>query len=364
MPEQVITSLEQVTANWLTAVLSNSGALTNGAVAAVDMDAGQGNWSTSGTLRLRYTDDAQGERPARLFLKMVDTDTGDGEFFGPSEVTYYTRDYVGVADAPLLRCYDGRYSETLHRYHLLLEDVSHTHIEADEKALTLEYGLALAEGLAVLHAHWWGAGRLAEANAPIHNANHIRRFVEIAEPGVAHVVAQFAHNLKPHWPELLQLLFACLPDELVTRAQDADHFTLIHGDPNPRNILVPRVGTRPLYLIDRQPFDWSLTTWVGAYDLAYVMALYWEGDRRRALEKPVLRHYHETLARRGVQGYTWQQLYDDYRLSVAVTVAVAVEYLRGGGDPRPALDTQTLSAGEAWTNATYMIFVNALAELR
>jgi alpha,alpha-trehalase len=35
-----------------------------------------------------------------------------------------------------------------------------------------------------------------------------------------------------------------------------------------------------------------------------------------------------------------------------------------GRDPRPALDAQTLAAGEAWSNATYMIFVNALAELR
>jgi hypothetical protein len=30
------------------------------------------------------------------------------------------------------------------------------------------------------------------------------------------------------------------------------------------NILVPRQGDRPIYLIDRQPFNWSLTAWLGA----------------------------------------------------------------------------------------------------
>lgn len=153
MPERVITNLEQVTPEWLTAVLTNSGALTHGSVTAFDVDAGQGNWSTSGSLRLRYTAGAQGECPSRLFLKMVNTDTGDGEFFGPSEVTYYRRDYVGVTDAPLLRCYDGRFLQSLQRYHLLLQDVSQTHVEAARKTPTLAYGLALAEGLAVLHAH-------------------------------------------------------------------------------------------------------------------------------------------------------------------------------------------------------------------
>jgi hypothetical protein len=38
----VITSIDQITTAWLTAVLSRSGALTRGAVAAFDVDAGRG----------------------------------------------------------------------------------------------------------------------------------------------------------------------------------------------------------------------------------------------------------------------------------------------------------------------------------
>ena len=73
---------------------------------------------------------------------MVNTDLGD-QSFDASEVRYYRRDYVDVADAPLLRCYDALYSEELRRYHILLDDVSETHITASEKEPSLDMGWRL-----------------------------------------------------------------------------------------------------------------------------------------------------------------------------------------------------------------------------
>lgn len=329
----VITHIDQVTPQWLTSVLRRSGAMTRGDVAGFDAGDGQGNWSTSASLTLRYSPDAQGELPERLFLKMVNTDLED-EFFGDSEVTYYNRDYVDVANAPLLRCYDGAYSETLKRYHLLLDDVSPTHLVACEKAPTLEYGLALVEGLAVLHARWWGAERLAQAGAPVHSASHIQRFVDIAQPGVAHILSRFSGELKPHWPDLMHELYERHPAALIRRGGDLNGFTLIHGDAGCYNILVPRDGDRPIYLIDRQPFDWSLTTWLGAYDLAYALVLDCEPETRRQYEIPVLRHYHRHLSELGVVDYPWERLWDDYRLCAAMGVYIATEYCRGGVNER------------------------------
>lgn len=327
MASSVITELTQVSADWLTAVLARSGALTAGAVTGFDADTGGGNWSDNARLTVRYSADAAGDCPTQLFLKLVDTDTGDGEFFLPAEVTIYTRDYVDVPDAPLLRCYDAAYDAAIHRYHVLLDDVSATHTDARDMTPTLDYGLALADGLATLHARWWGA-------APQHDADHIRRLVAIAEPGVAHAVTHYAADLRPHWPDLLRELFARLPDRLIARTRDAVDLTLIHGDSNPGNILVGKGEIRPIYLIDCQPFDWGLITWSGAYDLAYAVALYWDTDLRRAHELTVLRRYHDQLRQRGVTDYAWEQLYDDYRLNVALCVAVAVEYVRGGPNLR------------------------------
>ena len=110
MADKVITSIDHVTTEWLTSVLSRSGALTRGAVASFEVGTGQGNWSTSAKLIVKYSDVAQGSLPRRLFLKMVNTDLDD-ESFGESEVTYYTRDYVDVENVPLIRCYDAVFSE-------------------------------------------------------------------------------------------------------------------------------------------------------------------------------------------------------------------------------------------------------------
>ncbi|MCI0397037.1 MAG: hypothetical protein L0332_05530 [Chloroflexi bacterium] len=329
MPDEVITSLEQVTVEWLTAVLAHSGAISDGAVAAFDVDTNRGNWSSNATLNVRYVAGSQGELPRRLFLKMVNTDLED-ECFGPSEVTYYTRDYAGVAGAPLVHCYHAAYSAEKQRYHILLDDLSQTHVQAAEKAPTLAYGLALAEGLAAMHARWWGAQRLAEAGAPIHNARHVRRFVDIAEPGAGHILNQCSAELEPHWPGMIHEFYARHPQVMIARSQDGNGFTLIHGDVGCTNILAPREGDRPIYIIDRQPFDWSLTTWLGVYDLAYALVLDWDVERRRRLEIPVLKHYHTHLLRHGVANYSWEQLWDDYRLCVAMGIYIATEYCRGG----------------------------------
>ena len=333
VPDKVITRIDQVTTEWLTSALVASGALTCGAVASFELGAGQGNWSSNARLNVKYTDGAQGSLPWRLFLKMVNTNLGD-QSFDASEVRYYWRDYVDVADAPLLRCYDAQYAEALGRYHILLDDVSETHITAAEKAPTLDYGLALAEGFAALHARWWGGQRLVAAGAPMHSASHIRSLAAIAEPGVDHILKRFSSELKPHWPDALREIFARHPQAMIERSRDANGFTLIHGDPGEQNILVPRQGDRPIYLIDRQPFDWALTTWLGVYDLVYAIVLDWPVETRRQCEMPILERYRACLSRNGVGDYSWGQLLHDYRLCVPMCVYVATEYCCAGINER------------------------------
>ncbi len=335
MPENtVITSLEQVTAAWLSTVLTRSGALQQGAVESFALDADERELSTSVRLRLEYTQDARGDMPRRLFLKLVNADMEE-EFFGPSEVNYYIRDYVGAADVPIVRCYDAAYAEALHRYHVLIDDLTATHVASHTRPPTLEHGLALAEGLAALHAHWWGKERLATIGAALPDAAAINRFVSIARPGAGHILAACADQLAPHWQDAIYTLYEQHPPLMIERTQDDSGFTLIHGDTNLSNILIPLEGDRPLYIVDRQPFDWSLTVWLGVYDLAYTMVLKWHAEVRRSLEQQVLRHYHAQLLRRaggraGGRDYGWEQLYNDYRLSAVICVYVATEWCRGG----------------------------------
>ncbi len=327
--DQVLESQDQITPEWLTQALRKSGVLTHGTVQMVEIDARERELSTTYRLRIAYPFDAQGFMPARLFLKTVNADQEE-EFFGPSEVDYYRRDYVGLACAPLLRCYDGAFSAEQRRYHLLLDDVSSSHVEARTKAPTLAYGLVLAESLACLHTHRWGSERIAETGDRLPDAARINRFVEVARPGAGYIIEAMSDQLEPHWPAAINELLARHPQAMIDRTRDPQGFTLIHGDANRTNILVPREGERPLYIIDRQPFDWSLTVWLGVYDLAYAVVLDWDTAARRRHEVQLLRHYYEQLGARGVEGYSWERLYDDYRLSMAICVYVAIEWCRGG----------------------------------
>src|SRR5829696_8599811 len=138
MIDKVITNIDQVSTIWLTFVLAKSGALTHGDVESFELGTGKGNWSENAKISVKYTANAKGLFPKKLFLKMVDTDLGDSESFGNSEVTYYTQDYEDINNSPLLRCYSANYSKELGRYHILLDDVSETHIASAEKEPTLE----------------------------------------------------------------------------------------------------------------------------------------------------------------------------------------------------------------------------------
>lgn len=329
MPSQVLSNREQITREWLTQVLLRSGALTSGEVAGVEINANDRPLSSIYKLRIVYSEKSDGAKPTHLFLKTVNADQDD-EFFGPSEVDYYVRDYVGVDCAPLIRCYDGVFSAEQRRYHLLLDDLSDSHVETTTKTPTLAYGLALAEALACLHAHWWGAERIAQSGDRLPSAAQIDRFVAIARPGAGHIVAAMPDQLQPHWPAALAELLERHPPAMIARTADPNGFALIHGDVNRTNVLVPRVGDQPLYIIDRQPFDWSLTVWLAVYDLAYALVLDWAPEQRRRQEIEILHHYHDQLVARGIRDYPWERLLDDYRLSVAICVYVAIEWCRGG----------------------------------
>jgi hypothetical protein len=206
----LITTVEQVTEAWLTHVLKTSGALVHGRVTKIAMHIDTRELSTSIRLGITYSEDGTGEKPTKLFLKLVRLDMED-EFFGPSEVNYYQRDYVGVRDAPIPHTYDAVYSEMQGCYHILMDDLSDTHVTARNQTPTIGFGLALAEGLAVLHAHWWGQMRLLQISEHIPNAQQIRRFANMGKLGASFINAACKNDLKPDWPNAINQIYDVHP---------------------------------------------------------------------------------------------------------------------------------------------------------
>jgi thiamine kinase-like enzyme len=319
----VITDVSQINLDWLDHALRRSGALISGRVRDFSVSVEGSTNACVAKLHVAYDEQATGKLPARLFLKLC---SQSNEFVPDSEVNYFLRDYVGLVDAAIPTCYDASYDGDAGIYHILMDDLSTSHRSYWGMTPTLAHGVAMAQTLARLHAYRWGEERFAAVEGRIPSRSQIERYVAVAQEGVAPLLAAPNADLEPAWPDALRAVFEHHPQAMIKRTQNPVGFTLVHGDVNPGNILVPISGEGTIYLIDRQPFEWSLTTWLGVSDLAYMMVLWWETELRRSLEWPVLRAYHAGLQQQGVTDYAWEQLVDDYRLCALQGVYVATDW--------------------------------------
>lgn len=322
MSEGCITDPDQADAQWLTDVLREAGALLDGRVASVARASERSSWSRSVWLEPRYESGASGEKPRALLLKIC---ADPAESFGPSEYHYYTRDYRDYAAAPLVRCYHAAYQPKPRAYHLLLADLRTTHGNGFQVAPSLELACETAGALARLHARYWGAAGLAELGFGLATPEEVDVYFSHIEPGLEPLLEDMGEAMPRARHELLRRIFGEHPRLLSSRLRDERGFTLVHGDLNPGNVLWPLRGTAPVYLIDRQPFDWSLQRWLGASDLARLMIIPWAPELRREWQLPALRRYQEVLGRAGVE-LPWELLLDDYRLAALESVQIAVEW--------------------------------------
>lgn len=122
--------------------------------------------------------------------------------------------------------------------------------------------------MARLHARYWGAEGLAKLGLGLATPEERQAYFSHIEPGLEPLLEDLGEALPPPRRELLRRIFGEHPRLLHARLRDERGFTLVHGDLNPGNLLWPRHGAEPVYLIDRQSFDWSLQRWLGASDLA------------------------------------------------------------------------------------------------
>src|SRR5215213_11172343 len=313
-------SLDEITPDWLTRVLREGGSLTRGAVSKVQNHSQQSNWASNAILRLTYSANALGEKPTKLFFKLCNPGPGT---FGDSEIIYYSIVAGEISDAPIPRCYHAAYHPENGNYHLLLEDLSETH--APDIEPTWELATSTISSMAQLHAGWWNHPRLSLVGE-FPDRDKLEKYVGFAKQGLAPMLGEVGADLPQKWLDLIHRIFERHCEKMIGRAGDGSELTCIHGDLNPGNILSPIASVGKTYLIDRQPFEWRLTTWLGVSDLTYMMVHWWEPEMRRKWEKPLLEHYHRHLLQLGVDEYSFDQLWEDYRLCAMQSLYVPASW--------------------------------------
>jgi hypothetical protein len=63
-----------------------------------------------------------------------------------------------------------------------------------------------------------------------------------------------------------------------------------------------------------------------------MIVLWWYPERRARMEKPLVRRYHRQLTEHGVEGYNWEQCWNDYRLSASRILLYPI-WMHGEGRP-------------------------------
>jgi hypothetical protein len=316
----------------LTERLRASGALPFGRVTAIHSEERRPMLvSTIMPLRVEYSPDAPAEAPTRLLLKSSrdGLDARLQSLVGEREVAFYTQAAPLMPSGPLPRCYDAEHSSG--RFHLLLEDLSETHMVVTQWPLppSVEACERIVETWAVFHAFWWRHPRLGrEIGAFLDEA-------ALAKMGADYRgrYERFAETLGDRLGSGARAVYARAldgRDRLFTPKRLYATYTLVHGDAHVWNLLYPRDDAASgIRLIDWDA--WRIGR--GAFDLAYMMALHWYPERRARLEAALIERYHAGLLAHGVTDYSLDQLWEDYRLAVIGHLATPVWHQSYGLPP-------------------------------
>lgn len=345
MPQlEVPKSIDEVDSAWVAEVLRQNG-FDLASVPEICVEPLEAQ--NSSVARVHFSGDrAQGQLPATMFLKLC---APGHDFLGGSEPAWYGRDYAGLRDAPIVQCYASvgpenmKVADTLGEgYALLLADLTDSHTDNKHVKSTPKHAEHLGRALGRLHAHRWGPE--ADPDGPHDLEADFDRYVAHVARGLGPILDAVGDGLEAADRDRLQRVFDEDAVRLRHRIQRGVGITLIHGDPNPTNVLTLRSTTGQdagdqLYLIDRQPFGWGLRLWFGAYDLVYAAVPFSGIDARRANETGMLRSYHAALVEGGVQGYDQDDLIEDWRACLCHAAMVAVEW---GSDPVSLKDMRWL----------------------
>jgi aminoglycoside/choline kinase family phosphotransferase len=233
-----------------------------------------------------------------------------------AEVRFY-RELASSVAVRTPRCYLCAI-EPNHDFVIVLEDLGGATAPDQLHGLSIAQASVAASALADLHAGFW------------------QRTDEI--DWVPSVVDERIKAFAAMWPELwasFSSRFAdWLPDGAVSAGEQIrDHYwdlmcrlgerpwTLLHQDFRCDNLFFASDdGQREVVVVDWQ----SIGRGPGAYDLAYLMGGSLTVADRRQHEERIVREYHDRLVRHGVTGYSFDDLWTDYRISHMVNTSVAV----------------------------------------
>jgi hypothetical protein len=310
-------SPDELTPDWYGAALRSRGLIGDDvevtSASAEAIGVGVGILSLLWRVTLGYDG---GEGPPTAILKLPHTVAGAREtahafrFYG-REVNFY-REAAERTPLGTAQVYAADLDPDSQDFVLLLEDLSDRTQFDQLDGCSLDDALVAAKELAAHHAWWWEDHDLLDAdwtvrtNAPP-NPQALPPTLRQSWPIIE---SEFAHLLPGPMLEAARRMPDACVDLLERIAQGP--VTLLHGDYRLDNLFFDAGAEDPVVAV-----DWQICGLGRApYDIAYFMSQSLTPEDRKAADEQVLRAYHDALRAGGVEDYSFEQCWEDYRLAI------------------------------------------------
>jgi hypothetical protein len=317
------------TAATLSRWLRRWGTLPRGAIADVRVElVTETSISRLVFLTATYSPDASVNLPRQLVVKSPLSRSpvrGDGG----GEVQFYDRLASALGTPPTVRCLAAVKDGDDHAGTLVLADLRATH---DHPPWPLPPSRSQSDtaldALVCVHAQWWEAEALGNTVGQLHTPENLTNMVRGIAAQLTAFIDALGDALTLDARRIYERVFGSSLKPWL-RLTDPRALTVIHGDAHAWNFLFPRSGTGPAFLIDWQLWHVDL----GVRDLAFLMALHWYPSRRRELERVLVRYYYDGLLARGLEDYSFDELWLDYRRCVVRNLTIPIIFWSRGMKP-------------------------------
>jgi hypothetical protein len=323
-----------VDATWLNDVLHRNGALQRAQVTGVSAaDLGKGVGLMGEVVRLSITyDAAEPGAPASLIAKFPTADPTNlgvarSLFFYPREVAFYAQ-LSQHSPIRTPRLFHAELDMSDHGFVLLLEDLRHATPGDQVAGLTPAQTEAAITAAGRLHGAWWGkvdSGGM-EALFDFTNPDYCAAVQAGYQGFLGPALRNFADDYSDYTRRTAERLAPVAAR--VVKDLSSGHRTFVHGDFRADNLMfAPDLGEDGVAAV-----DWQISgRGGGLYDVAYLICNSVPTTYRQQAEQQLLRRYHDTLSRMGVQGYGFDDCWQAYRFAVLCGLFVAV-FTTGGMD--------------------------------
>ncbi|HEY9413486.1 MAG TPA: phosphotransferase [Pseudonocardia sp.] len=326
-PTAPIVGVDGVDADWMTTVLTGAGTLGSGTLGSgarvVDVrcePCGTGQLGDSYRFALTY--DPPGSGPATVVAKFASEDATSREFgrtsgYYRSEIRFYNELAPTLSVSTPTPIY-AALADNQADFVLIMEDLSPARTVDQLIGCTADEAALVLEETAALHAGSWRDPRLAGLDWLT---------------GPSTLFAHVTDNLAPlvaSYPELygdlvpdsdLDVARGLIPHADAWKRILADQQCLWHSDIRADNVLFDvQGGARPVALLDWQGLGYGR----GTLDVAAFLGISMTTDDRRTHERDLVAVYQRALAAGGVDEYTAESCWNDYRVQAVQALTVGV----------------------------------------